>query len=338
MKPFKIELSNSAIVTGLASIPPHSRSTPKHVPLVIGIHGGTYSASYFDADANHTASLTSDGLGVPFMAINRPGYKDTTAFAVPADSSFHIEQGKYFHDLIFPALWKQFGQPNGCSCLILLSHSLGVPGSIVAASMHAGEPAHSKSYPLGALIFSGFGTMGTNNQAPVTGTTDLHWPKEAKDDFMLGSIDSGMSDPEIYKQTEVLDSTITLAELADAGPEPWFAHWKEYAGKIALPVMVGMAEHDHLWQGTAEHVQDFLAGFPQSRRREGGVILGSPHCTELSYAGKGVVREDLRLCYGVCLCECVEGVLKVVYPFRARDEDVLRIVVCCTPNIRQNGR
>lgn len=287
MKPFKIELPNSAIITGLASIPSHSRSAPKHVPLLIGIHGGTYSASYFDADANHTASLASDGLGVPFVAINRPGYRDSTLFPIPAGSSFHIEQGKYFHELVFPALWKQLGPPNGCSCLVLFSHSMGVPGSVVAASMHTDEPAGSKSYPLAGLIFSGFGTMETTNRAPMTGTTDLYWPKEVKDDVMLGPVESGMSDPGVYKQTEALGTTMTIAELAGAGPEPWFAHWKDYSSKIKVPVMVGMAEHDHLWQGTAEHVQDFLAGFPASKRREGGVILGSPHCTELSYAGKG---------------------------------------------------
>jgi hypothetical protein len=287
MKPFKIELSNSAIVTGLISIPSQSRSKPKHVPLVIGIHGGTYSASYFDADVNHTASLTSDGLGVPFLAFNRPGYRDTTPFPIPSDSSFHIEQGKYFHNLLFPTLWKQFGEPNGCSCLVLLCHSMGVPGSIVAASMQADEPAGSKSYPLAGLVFSGFGTMGTSNRAPMRGTTDLDWPKDVKDDVMLGPVDSGMSDPEIYNQTEALGTTMTLKELTGASPATWFDHWKEYGGKIKVPVMVGMAEHDHLWQGTAEHVQDFLTGFQGSKRREGGVILESPHCIELSYAGKG---------------------------------------------------
>ena len=287
MKPFGIELPDSAIVTGLVSIPPSIRATPKHIPLVVGIHGGTFSASYFDADANHTASLTSDGLGVPFLAFNRPGYRDTTPFQIPANSSFHIEQGKYFHNVLFPAFWKQYGEPHGCSCLVLLCHSMGVPGAIVAASMHADEPAGSKSYPLGGLVLSGFGTMGTGNRAPMRGTTDLDWPKEVKDDVMLGPIDSGMSDPEIYKQTETLGTTMTLAELAGAGPETWFAHWREYAGKIKVPVLVGMAEKDHLWQGTTEHVQDFLAGFEGSKRREGGVILGSPHCTELSYAGKG---------------------------------------------------
>ena len=287
MRQFKIELSNSAIVTGLVSVPPSSRATPRHKPLVIGIHGGTYSASYFDADANHTASITSEGLGVPFLAFNRPGYRDTTPFQIPSDSSFHIEQGKYFHNVLFPAIWKQHGKPNGCSCLVLVSHSMGVPGSIVAASLHADEPAGSKSYPLAGLVLSGFGTMGTDNRAPMRGTTDLDWPKEVKDPVMLGPVESGMSDPAIYEQTEVLGTTMTLAELAGAGPDTWFAHWKEYAAKIKVPGLVDMAEHDHKWKGTAEDGQDFLGEFAGSKRREGGVVLGAPHCMELSYAGKG---------------------------------------------------
>ena len=287
MKPFKLELSDSAIVTGVFSIPSNTMTTPKYVPLVIGIHGGTYSASYYNADTRHTAEITSNGLGVPFLAFNRPGYRDTTPFRIPPDSSFHIEQGKYFHNMVFPALWKQYGAPNGCSCLILLSHSMGVPGSIVSASMHADEAAGSKSYPLAGLIFSGFGTMGSSNRAPASGTDHLYWPNDLKDEIMLGPVEAGLADPEIYKQTEALGTTMTVAELAGAGPEAWFEHWKDYAGKIKVPVMFGMAEHDRLWQGTAEHVQDFLAGFKESKKREGGVILGSPHCTELSYTGKG---------------------------------------------------
>ena len=79
-------------------------------------------------------------------------------------------------------------------CVVLLSHSMGVPGSVVAVSMHADEPAGSKSYPLAGLIFSGFGTMATTNRAPTTGSADLYWPKEVKNDVMLGPVESQMSE------------------------------------------------------------------------------------------------------------------------------------------------
>ena len=166
---------------------------------------------------------------------------------------------------------------------------MDVPGSIAAASMHADEPARSKSYLLAGLVFSGFGTLGASSgkPAPTKGTTDFYWPKDAKDDVTSGKVNSGMSDPKIYKQIEALGTTMIAEELASVGPKTWFEHRKEYACKIRVPMMARMAEHDHRWHSTAESVHNFLDGFRGVRSAKVQLSLGSPHCTELSYAGKG---------------------------------------------------
>jgi len=53
---------------------------------------------------------------------------------------------------VLPRLWNGFRAPNGCNCIVLLCHSLGVMVGVAVAAMHAqdGNPA----YPLGGLIAS----------------------------------------------------------------------------------------------------------------------------------------------------------------------------------------
>lgn len=154
MQPFK--LSNGGTLAGIHALPPRSASSLNRRPLVVGLHGSTYDCRYFDADASHTAYITSSAFGVSFISIDRPGYDGTTSFMHAEGSSFPKETGAYLHRHILPALWLEYGLPNGCNCVILLCHSLGAMGGIVTAAMHAQESSNPL-YPLGGVIVSGIG-------------------------------------------------------------------------------------------------------------------------------------------------------------------------------------
>jgi hypothetical protein len=47
---------------------------------MVGMHGGSCTAHHYDVDSKHTASLASAALGIPFVAFNRLGYKDSATF------------------------------------------------------------------------------------------------------------------------------------------------------------------------------------------------------------------------------------------------------------------
>ena len=156
MEPFEILLSNNASVTGIASLPSRDKvDRPSTLPLILALHGGTYSANYFFADDQHSAVPLSSALGIPFLAINRPSYRDSTPLpTVPEHSSYLQEEGKYLHNEIIPAIWKRYASQLGVSSIVLLTHSNGTPGGIVAAALNA----KGGSYPLAGLIISGHGT------------------------------------------------------------------------------------------------------------------------------------------------------------------------------------
>lgn len=156
MEACALSLSNDAVVTGLASFPDRDQvSGPSTLPLIVAVHGGTYSASYFFADDQHSALPVSSALGVPFLAINRPSYKDTTPVPpFPEDSTYLQEEGRYLHQEILPAIWKQYASRLGVSSIVLMTHSMGSFSAIIAAALNS----DSSLYPLAGLVISGIGT------------------------------------------------------------------------------------------------------------------------------------------------------------------------------------
>ena len=286
MQTFKIVLANQATLTGLHNLPAKGPTTPHFRPLIVALHGGTHSARYYDLDAKNSASLASNGLQVPFVAVNRPGYLDSTPFdPIPEGSSQTEQSGEWLHQHILPAIWTEYGEPQSCNCIILHCHSLGTPGAVIAAAKHAAEAEHA--YPLGGIIFSGFGTRVT--PPPRTfkdGDTHLKLPLEAKFSIM---IPPGTADPDVYKGFEhaELNNDMPVVELTDTFTV-WLPRWRtEWASKIKVPVMIGIAELDGLWEGTIEHVQEIASAFSGSTRVDGSLMGGAPHNVETSYWSQG---------------------------------------------------
>ncbi|KAL8975903.1 MAG: hypothetical protein Q9205_007992, partial [Flavoplaca limonia] len=104
-------------------------------------------AHYYDATPTYSAASYSDFLRVPFIAINRPGYKDSTALpdATPEGSTFLQEEGRYLHNEILPAVWEAYAADYGASSIVILAHSLSVPMTIIAAALNATAPSPSSN-------------------------------------------------------------------------------------------------------------------------------------------------------------------------------------------------
>ncbi|KAK3321793.1 Alpha/Beta hydrolase protein [Apodospora peruviana] len=291
MKPFTLTLDNRAKLTGLTNLPALLETAPKHVPLIVGLHGGSYSSSYFDADTKHTASLASNGLGIPFVAIDRPGYQGSTSFyPIPEGSSFPETSADWLHRFILPAVWKEFGLPRGCNSMVLLCHSLGVPGALIAAAnldqTPVDEPA---SYPLAGIIMSGFGTQPIQDARPPLGvgaqsSEFMEFSPKVKDAIVMPE---GTCDPALYAETARLNKLFPSREVDDIWVA-WLPRWKtEWTTRVRVPVMIGIAERDGFWKGTEEHVLELKETFSGSSRVEGGVIKGAPHNLEMSYWSQG---------------------------------------------------
>lgn len=304
MQAFKTSLPNGATLSGHrynpeTSSPAYAALDDSRRPLLVAIHGGTYSSTYFDADTKHTAVLCSKGLGVPVVAIDRPLYQETSSFyPLPEGKTYHEGLAVHLHKHILPTIWKEYGQ--GCSSMVLHCHSLAVPSQVIVAGWHAQERARGETpaYPLSGLTVSGFGSQNTSTivEQRKDAPEYINIPPEVKDNQMF---EPGTVDPAIYKQSERLNNRMPYAELGDYGAVWAGDKWRVLCGAVEVPVMIGIAERDALWAGTEEHVREFAGGFSSSERVDASLVRGAPHCIELSYWAQGWYAR----CFGWAL-EC----------------------------------
>ncbi len=286
MKTFSLALANGGQVTGHHNLPDGpSKALLKYKPLVVGLHGGSYSSEYFDVDEKHTAAIQSNALGVPFVAIDRPCYKGTTPIAPLTD--FFQKSASVLNEYILPAVWNAFGKPQGCSAIVLLCHSLGAPPAAITAVQH-GKFGSNQAFPLAGMIVSGFGTVLATEDFihydPDNPPKTYNMPLDVKDQMMMPP---GTCAPDAYEHTARLDQPCPFEEVLAVRVE-WLKHFKaDWAEHIKIPVMIGLAEKDTLWRGTKEAARDFADAFTSSERVEAGVILGAPHNIELSFWSQG---------------------------------------------------
>ncbi|KAJ5480482.1 hypothetical protein N7530_005991 [Penicillium desertorum] len=305
MQPFQTTLSNKGTVAGVHSIPPPpSASRDDHRPLIVALHGGCYDHQYFDATPNYSASTASEAFGVPFVSIDRPSYGGTSSILPITESSdFYQETGRWLHHYILPKLWSEFGVPNRCNCVVLLSHSLGAMGGIVAAALHAQDDA--SLYPLGGLIVSGMGntqslfmTDAPPSFIPVDDDHTL-FPLDKKDTVMFKP---GTVDPEILALCERLNTVSPLAEVAQF-PAMWLPVWKEkWAPQVKTSIMFCLVEDDPFFVVNEEEMAICVRAFSNSPRVDGSLVRAAPHCMELSHWSQGWYAR----CFGFAM-ECSAG-------------------------------
>jgi hypothetical protein len=242
--------------------------------------------------------LTSNALGVPCVAPNRPGYRDSTSFyPIRVGSNYAQEYGKSLHGQILPALWAQFGQPQGCSSIVLHCHSIATTGAVVAAGLHAQES--KTAYPLAGVTFSGFGSqMAWMPNEPSSDGQDppvLHIPHQEKDRMLLTP---GLADPAVHQHSERLNHTTRIEEFKSI-EDVWIPVWREWVAKVKVPVMWAIAGRDTVWRATEEHICELTNAFACSERVDGSIVQGAPHNMELSYWSHGWYAR----CFGFAL-EC----------------------------------
>ena len=287
---FEIKLPYSVTITGLKIVPTATAPALRYKPLVVMFHGGGCTAHHFDASPALTASITSQALGVLVVSINRPGYLGSTA--LPPDylerTNFHENLGHFQHKHLLPTIWREFVIPNQCTALVLLAHSLGSPGIIIAASLHAQESksfADSSLYPLAGIIYPGWGFLETKE--------NLVFPKSAKEHvkwkqlIMCGFPEKNCVSSDVWNLVKSQDHPMHQNETLEVRTWLWKSYWRNYSDQVTVPVMFAQAEHDLFFEGSWAQVEEISSSFPKSRRFDGNVIHGAPHAIEYSWMAQG---------------------------------------------------
>jgi pimeloyl-ACP methyl ester carboxylesterase len=297
MENLVLTLPDGETVTGLINLPQSTTTAARNRPLLVCLHGGTYSSTYFDAPGQSIHTV-SDALQLPVVAIDRAGYRGSSMFNnngnVPEGSSYQEEEGKWLHEQVLPALWGTYAKPHELTCLVILTHSIGTPPAIVAVSTQCVEfeKGQEKKYNIGGLIMSGWGFTPPplSNKVEVEKTTvskpsRFNFPPEEKNILMLGREEDGLCDAEVYRVNGTLGTDMAFDEI-DHGKNMWFKKAQRYTEQVRVPILHVLGQNDLLWSPTAQNPDACQVSFPKSLKVEEGVMLNAPHCIELSLQGK----------------------------------------------------
>jgi pimeloyl-ACP methyl ester carboxylesterase len=260
-------------------------------PLVIAIHGGTYTSAYFDLPG-YSLLARAAALGVPALALDRPGYGESPS--LPLGYSSIQDQA----DALIAALedaWRQYGATT--RGIVLIGHSIGGAIAISIA-------ARSKTLPLIGLAVSGVGLRVPPHfpdqwRALPEGPT-VEFPVHLKDMVMFGP--EGSFDDSMPVASHAADSLAPRQEIIDI-VTTWPDVVRDVVRQVRIPVHYRQAEVDHLWIVDQTEVEQFGKAFTASPHVDSAMVRKTGHCMDFHRIGAALQAQQL----GFALQCAVEG-------------------------------
>ncbi|WP_256354370.1 MULTISPECIES: alpha/beta fold hydrolase [unclassified Variovorax] len=271
-------------LSGRHNIP--AGTLPSNTPLVIAIHGGTYTSAYFDVPG---ASLFDQAAanGIPIIAPDRPGYVDSPILP-PAEGTVR-GQARALTAALRDA-WQRYGA--GTRGIVLIGHSIGGAIACTMAEMIASEP---DGLPLIGLAISGVCMHTPPEHKPMWESLPdipiIALPDEGKAQFMFGP--EGSYDPAMPgTSTGFAGAGAPKAELVDI-VSTWSANAPATLGSITVPVHYRQAEVDRLWICGQGEVDSFAQALSKSSRVDAAMVHGTGHCMDFHHIGRALQLQQL---------------------------------------------
>jgi pimeloyl-ACP methyl ester carboxylesterase len=258
-------------------------------PLVVAIHGGTYTSTYFDVP-DFSLLDRAAALGIPILAIDRPSYAASTRVE---DSESIILKNAEVLDTLIGELWNSYG--NGTAGIFLIGHSIGGATTIALA-------ARQPSWPLLGIAISGCllevpkEAGGAWAALPDEYLVDL--PDELKDFLMFGpdwSYDAAMP-----LAGHVANAQVPKPELVDI-TGTWIENVRATAAKVTVPVHARQGEFDHLWITDEAQMAGFGAAFTSAPLVDAKLFRNAGHCIDFHRGSRAFQLDQLAFALGCCI-------------------------------------
>jgi pimeloyl-ACP methyl ester carboxylesterase len=221
------------------------------LPLLVALHGGTYTSAYFGVAGSPSGSFLdiAGRNGFAVLNIDRPGYGESTLLA--DEENTFARQAEILDQVIAAALG-QWPAPG----VVLVAHSIGGMISLEIAARHP-------RWPLVAVTTSGNGARipaGGAAEAlgslPLSGVVDLPVPE--RDGVMFGP--AGSFTEAAKDAAHGSYAPTPFIELVRA---PVWARERlsSVAAAVQVPVLTVLGDHDALWDSSAEALADYESRF-----------------------------------------------------------------------------
>ena len=248
-------------------------------PLVIAIHGGTYTSAYFDVPG-HSLIARAGLNGVPAIAIDRYGYGETPFHP---DMSI-LGQAAALRETLVEVWAAHRGDAKG---VVLIGHSIG-------AAITLGVAAEPGALPLLGVAISGIGvrTPGTHADmwAALPDLPTVEMPGSVKDQLMFG--EAGSFGAHMPAASHVADAPVPKAELVDIVGS-WQGQAAAISARVRVPVHYRQAEHDRLWVVDEGEIDAFAARFASAPRVDAAMVPNTGHCMDFHAIGPALQLQQL---------------------------------------------
>ncbi len=250
-------------------------------PLVIALPGGTYTSIYFDVPG-HSLLETAETLGIPVIAVDRPGYRGSTP--VDPGESIILRNAEVLEHLIGD-LWQTYGA--GLAGVVVIGHSIG---GAIATALAARHP----SWPLLGIAVSGcLVRVPSESGAAWAALPDLdvvELPGQVKDFVMYGP--DWTHTAAMPEAGHAADAPVPKAELLDI-TGGWIERMRAIAAEVNVPVHSRQGEYDHLWVTDNSEVAEFRSLFTASPWVDGRLVPNAGHCIDFHLAARAFQLEQL---------------------------------------------
>lgn len=237
--------------------------------LILALHGGSYSAGYWNYQGARGESLMALAaeLGFHVLALDRPGYGASHDFA-PERLGLDAQVG-----FLFDAIDAWSGANRFAGPVFVIGHSIGGILTLLMA-------AHPRSAGLSGVDVLGvpfrFPKTDAGDEVNSWSTTGTHVPPpdtDARKWLLFGP--EGTYDPEAFTYDSTLPRPMPVAEYIDALKMP--DAWARVLPAIRIPVQFTLAEFEVMQATGWETLRDVEALLANSRNARVALQTGSGH-------------------------------------------------------------